>query len=385
MENNHQSQPLKPSEIAKESSVPLPNSQTIEKGLVQVANEFANSNPTEEITGYKLLSEPIGAIPFLVENLLIKQGLSSVVGTSDCGKSTFLRQLAVSVVAKHDYFLDFKINATHNAGIYVSTEDDELSLNYLLNKQNQEFRLEPTELSDLIFIFDSTNLLEKLEEVLQRKGLDFIIIDAFADLFSGNLNQTNDVRCFLESYNILAKKYHCAIIFLHHTGKRTETLEPSKNNVIGSQGYEAKMRLLLELRPDYVDNSKRHLCILKANYIPKHLKDKSYVLNFSENMVFANTGDRVNLGDLAKKKEGSSSKSIDLEDIAKQVFSDNAIGYTDATKKIVEITELSDRTARNYIQSMVEKGLIQDIGKKNKPKYILKTQTDLEFENKDGD
>ncbi len=107
------------------------------------------------------------------------------------------------------------------------------------------------------------------------------------------MNDTNQVRTFLNDYSQLAQKHKCLIIFLHHTGKRTEELAPSKHNLLGSQGFEAKMRLVIELRNDLNYPEKRHLCIVKANYLPKEYKTESYVLLFNENLQFLNTNERV--------------------------------------------------------------------------------------------
>jgi len=50
-------------------------------------------------------------IPKLLDPFLQTVGLASLVGTSDSGKSTFLRQLSLSIALKLDKFLDFDIKA----------------------------------------------------------------------------------------------------------------------------------------------------------------------------------------------------------------------------------------------------------------------------------
>ena len=47
---------------------------------------------------------------FLVENLIPRGVLCGLVGESDTGKSSFLRQLAVSLVYGDQNFLGFKLN-----------------------------------------------------------------------------------------------------------------------------------------------------------------------------------------------------------------------------------------------------------------------------------
>ena len=63
---------------------------------------------------------------FLVDKLIPKGALSALVGESDTGKSSFLRQLALSVVYGDSDFLGFKIDGSCRNVLYVSTEDGEV-------------------------------------------------------------------------------------------------------------------------------------------------------------------------------------------------------------------------------------------------------------------
>jgi RecA-family ATPase len=119
-------------------------------------------------------------------------------------------------------------------------------------------------------------------------------------LYSGSLNQTNEVRTILNKYKLLSDKHQCLIIFLHHTGKRTEEKEPGKHNLLGSQGFEANMRLVMELRTDSHQDDLRHLCLVKGNYLSREYKQASYVLRFDENMLFNQTDERTPFEELIK-------------------------------------------------------------------------------------
>lgn len=79
----------------------------------------------EEITGEMLLNQHVTEIPTLLEPLLPQSGLVCLAGSSDTGKSAFLRQLAMSVCAGLKSFLGMKLNVRYHSAIYVSTEDDE--------------------------------------------------------------------------------------------------------------------------------------------------------------------------------------------------------------------------------------------------------------------
>ena len=279
----------------------------INQHIEGVLQSFGETKP-KSITGYELLKQDNDEIPCLVDGLLQSVGIGAVVGSSDTGKSSFLRQLATAIAIRQPEFLGWTINAIYHRAIYVSTEDDERAVSFLLKKQAKGRRVSDELYKNLRFVFETDKLLETLESLLEESRVDLIVIDAFSDLFIGQMNANNEVRGFLNKYSQLAQKYECLILFLHHTGKRTEQLEPSKNNVIGSQGFEAKMRILIELRQDFMEKNYRHLCVVKGNYLPKEMKTESFVLWFDENMVFDNTARRAPFESLVKPETDNSDK-----------------------------------------------------------------------------
>jgi hypothetical protein len=260
------------------------------------------------ISAEELLLKQVENIPCLIESLLQKTGLACIAGSSDTGKSSFLRYLCTCVVTGKSEFLGFEINSEHRRAIYVSTEDDETAVSYLLNKQNKDLHVESSQLRGLRFIFDTENLIKQLDDMMTVQPVDIVCIDAFTDLYGKSMDQSNQVRTFLNEYSQLAGKHKCLILFLHHCGKRTDDLVPSKHNLLGSQAFEAKMRLAMELKSDLHDSSLKHLCIVKGNYLPSEAKKESYQLRFTENMTFENTGVRVPFEELVKPIDGKNDR-----------------------------------------------------------------------------
>lgn len=110
-----------------------------------------------------------------------------------------------------------------------------------------------------------------------------------------------------------------------HGSKRTQKFKPSKDSVLGSQAFEAKMRCLVELKTDMNEPTTKHLCILKSNYLASKLKQSSYELSFDENaLFFTNTGNRVPL-DFLRGKANNTSK-----------FQDNKTTLLDEALKLSE-------------------------------------------------
>ncbi len=296
--------------------------------IVHIADIATESN--SEITGEQLLLSEIKEIPTLVSPFLQQTGLACLAGSSDTGKSTILRQLAISIVSGESEFLGFPINARHKSVIYVSTEDLERETAFLLRRQTQNFKTE--QLANLRFIFSIESLLKELDKRLDRKPADLVIIDCFSDAYGGDLKDTQKIRSFLHPFQEMAGKYDCLFLFLHHTGKRTENLEPSKNNLLSGQGFEAKMRLVIELRADQFNPNHRHFCIVKGNYLPANIKRESYLLSFDENtFLFENLGERVPFEMLVKNPNSDNRKEKYIQALK---LKSEALNYDQIAEKL---------------------------------------------------
>ncbi|MEA5100803.1 MAG: AAA family ATPase [Bacteroidales bacterium] len=252
--------------------------------------------------GMELLNDEVEEIPKLIDPIFHRVGLASLIGSSDTGKSSCLRDLCVHIVTGMD-FLGWKVNPIHKRAYYVSTEDDQMAISFLLKKQNKDYGLIPEDLENLVYIFETDNLVDRLNKELSEKPADVVVIDAFADVFNGQLYETNRVRAFLNEFSQLAQKHQCLIIFLHHTNKRSDNLEPSKHNALGSQGFEAKMRLMIELKSDTQVNNQKHFCIVKGNYLSNQFKTHSFDLQFTENLTFKNLNTRTHYELMNKDKD----------------------------------------------------------------------------------
>lgn len=240
-----------------------------------------------------LFDMDVEKIPCLVEPILPASGIVAIAGPSDCGKSAFLRYLSICIALKKPDFLGWKINAKYHKVLFASTEDDNTATSFLLRKQCTNDGGDLDQLNNLSFAFETDNLTNRIDKMLSQSPCDLVCVDCFSDLYGGEMNQNNKVRFFLNDFKQLAVKHECLFFFLHHTRKQSETFTPSKNNLIGSQGFEASMRLVLELRNDLTDARLKHLCIVKGNYLPSQFKYDAYDLIFDENLRFTNTGKRT--------------------------------------------------------------------------------------------
>ena len=88
--------------------------------------EEAITIPDKEQTSYtlwELLQMEIEDLPCLFSPIFLKSGIAVLVGGSDSGKSSLLRQMAMCVATGRD-FLGWKYQGVHHAAAYFSSEDD---------------------------------------------------------------------------------------------------------------------------------------------------------------------------------------------------------------------------------------------------------------------
>ena len=294
------------------------------QGHIAYASDMIMLNETEAAT--------------LLDPILPRSGVAALVGSSDSGKSTLLRGLAMAIVRGDGEYIGFKLNTRYRKAIYVSTEDDAHSLGSLMRRQIPSTTPDEAMRYDALrFVFDTENLLDTIELSLRCGAADVVIVDAFADLYNGPMNENNRVRNFLQGFADLAQRYDTLVIFLHHTGKRTEVLAPSKHNAIGSQGFEAKMRLMMELRPDPERHDIRHLCVVKGNYLSSDYKHDSFELRFTPELNFEATGERVPFARLRERNEDREAEEVEKLELIRSMLADgrtqqqiaDALGYKD--------------------------------------------------------
>lgn len=319
------------------------------------------------IRGDELLEMEIEAIPMLFEGFIPQSGLVAEVGASDTGKSMLYRQMAIAI-AKGSDFLGFRYAGRCKSVIFVATEDDAQATAYLLRKQNRTMKMTAEDARRIRFIYDVDDVVSVLREELQKEPADAVIIDAYSDVFTGkDSKDSTQTRQFLNEYGNIVRDFGCCVAFLHHTGKRTEDLAPSKNNAMGSQSFEAKMRLMFEFRTDRERDDIRHLCIVKGNYLPAEAKKASYVLRMDDNFCFSPTGGRTPFEMLAKDppKENKGRCPEDYEDSVHIDFLRDEMVLPKTRNQLNEPIrtrfKIGDKAAREFIEYYIRRSWLKDI------------------------
>lgn len=248
-------------------------------------------------TAKQLLERGITELPMLIEGVYPQTGLVALAGGSDTGKSSFLRQLAVSVCLGKKEFLGYVLNVRYKAVTYISTEDDENALASSLSRLSKNDELKPdVDSFYLITEMDSNSYLKDIDAHLLNNPCDVLIVDSVSDLINGDMNNQTTVRSFLAPFRKLSINHDCLIIFLHHLNK-SAIGNPSKHQLNGSQAFEAKMRSVVILRKkDDYSSLKRDLQIVKGNYTSSEEKQKIVELLFDEKTLsFERVGESVSV------------------------------------------------------------------------------------------
>ncbi|MCU7551795.1 helicase RepA family protein [Chitinophagaceae bacterium LB-8] len=312
------------------------NRHTNESGKTTQENEgkeqsSASTESRVVYTGKDLLDMNIKEIPKLWDPLLQQKGLAGLTGSSDCGKSILLRQLAIAIATKQKTFLGYPLNVRFGRAICICSEDDAPGIAALLNKQAGH--LERDCLKNLHFIFDCENLSERINKLLSIKKADLVVLDVWSDTFTGNPNNWAEVRNNLARLKRIADVHGCLIVLLHHTVKNSEKQAPDKSKLNGSQAIEAKLRSLLELRNGAVENE-RILYVLKNNSMSNKEKSNGLVLELnSQSLNFSFTGKKLS------KSGENNNKTYDINiwmPLMIALRDEEGLSFENARKKLVE-------------------------------------------------
>ena len=249
--------------------------KTQPKGIDQLPTPFDMFK--DEYTLEELLDLKITEIPFLVEKLIPKETLVVLAGQSEIGKSTLYTQLALAIVRGDNEFLGCKLDAKHKRVLIVSTEDGLIPFSFRANKQVIKSTIGVEKGKNFKVIFNYENLENRIKKHLEKTPVDLVVIDAFGDVFQGDINASNSVRQFLNKYVSFIQKYGCAVLFVHHVCKGNRKQKSEKDQLLGSTGIEGKMRNVLMLS---IVNDQHQLNIAKGNYVNREDKKTPIYLSF---------------------------------------------------------------------------------------------------------
>ena len=302
------------------------------------------------VTALALMNMSAEDSPKLWEPFFPQSGLGAIIGSSDSGKSAFCRQFALAAINREDTFLGHKLNVVNDCVYFISSEDDDIATSELLKMQSTGREIPHANFKNLFFLFDCEHLTDKLDRALSNNPASLVILDSFGDLFDGNdMNSNSKIRAYLKGFAELSRKHKCFFLFIHHVGKRTEVNGPSKHNAIGSQAFEAKMRVVMDLSTD--EEGRKLMSVVKGNYLSREMKKSSYVLEFDEETLTFIYKDEQIAFNILKTEGGRKKQKINWVDI---FGSDNVLKLATLEKRMLEKLDMPRGTSRNYIYEELE-------------------------------
>ncbi len=282
-----------------------------------------------------------------------------MAGQPDTGKSQFARQLAILISHGAGEFLGFQLNLSHHKAIYLATEDDPISCKELQGRQHEGLGLQPNESLRFVFpeVLDQKAILHTLEDALTAEPADLVVVDSFSDVFGGNdMNSNSQMRQTVNSFDSLAKKHKCLILFVHHINKAAYGKAATQQGIQGGSGLTQKVRLAWQISPG--ESNKKHLSVTKGNYCPREYKEKALVLIFNEEtFIFSLTEETVNIGLVSSEAELSRvEKEISFcIPIVRQLLEEShGMTYKDLYESIMTELDVSEATAKRRIATLYE-------------------------------
>lgn len=304
---------------------------------------------------------------YLMKPIFPQKGTAILSGKPDTGKSQLARQLCLQVALGEENFLGFKLSLIHNRSIYVATEDDVDSTSHAMSKQFAGLGKDAVENFRVITAdtMSQKEILSKLDAELTLAPVDIAVVDSFGDIFEGDdSNKNTAMRKTVKSFDKLAKKHGCLILFVHHVNKAAYRQSPGQEQIQGGSGLVQKVRLAIILYEG--EGNKRYFSVVKGNYCPKEHKQKSLELTFSEQtLLFTNTGNTVLTSELGTQPNNIKKveKANELEAIAEIIISDSSVTHGAFVKEYKELTSKSEVTGARDLEKLVKSGFVTKDGK----------------------
>lgn len=193
--------------------------------------------------------------------------------------------------------------------------------------------------------FDSiVNSMDKY--YYQFGGIHMVVIDGIADLIRSVNDESESVELIDELHRLAGIYNTCIVCVLH--------LVPSGMKIRGHLGSEVSRRAAGILSID--KNEKKELSTVKAIKVRDGSPLDTPIQQFAWDRQQAMHLFRGDIG----PEEKDNRKETELRNAAKELFSAcHYYGFTDLCTRIMELLNVSESTAKNYIRYMRERGIIR--------------------------
>ena len=201
-----------------------------EKGILSLSREL------ERIEKGINLAVDISEFPepdWLIEGLVVRNGLTLLYGDSGTGKTTFCLYLADAMKKGKNLF---GLKCKQGSVLFVENDESGELLKSHRDKVGLPERLLVAN-TDIVWEADK-KFNEEFEHLLYYYIPDVTVIDAYTSLGIPDITRPESALV-LDELRRLAKQHHCAMVIVHHTNLRGEQM--------GSSLHRAKMDSMVSL------------------------------------------------------------------------------------------------------------------------------------------
>ena len=307
-----------------------------------------------EITMSKKIEKPVPIIS-IAENVISSAGnLTMLSGQSKAGKSAFCSVVLAGAIRGHNFYYDgfeqlyIDGNEQKKAVIHIDTE--QAKHNHFHNLKNavlsrvsfkelpkyfKSYNIRETELKDRMSF---TKELFKNASALYN-GIHLVVIDGIADYIK-SVNDEVESNRVVHDFEQLSVTYDCPIILIVH-------LNPNSNKERGHLGsqLQRKAETVLQVKKDDNDLSYCQPILMRNG---GRLDVPIIQFEYDKNKQYHT------FSGIKNKQDNQSNKVNKLREIAKNVFTAEAMKSSVAVEKIISYSNVKDRTAKTYIKEMTE-------------------------------
>lgn len=200
-----------------------------------------------------LLAKPEKKEDWLIEGMLLKGGMSVVVGIPKIGKTTLIRQLEKCIL-RGEPFLDRKTQQGLIAHYSFDEKEKTATRHYKTMGMTDD--------DNLILHFGAVanlNYLEEFAEDIVKLKPVLAVVDTLFDMVDADdVNNYIQIKRKLSSFSNLAEKAGCHIMFIHHQNKPNQNYAAgSGHSVLGSTAIFGSVDCCLIFEEDRSNKSNR--------------------------------------------------------------------------------------------------------------------------------
>jgi hypothetical protein len=167
---------------------------------------------------YALAPRP--PIRWIVEGLIYEKSITVIYGDGGT-KKTWASMYLAACVASGAYWGDYKTNKTRVLFIDEENGDDEIAARaaFCIRGALADKNIDLHYISLAAFQLNDPQDELLLTTIIQAQGAGLVILDALADLMSGDENSKQDTQPVFNALRRIAEKTGAAIVVIHHANK----------------------------------------------------------------------------------------------------------------------------------------------------------------------